>query len=604
MEEHQGLTAIDDAIDRAVHAMCGRQRPDGSWTTPGDVGPASTAQALVALRAAGDRHDMHDDAARWLAARQRDDGGFDAWPGAPRGDPGVTVTALAALTGAGDAYERARARARRFVDARGGVGAVVTRLPEGELGGVFAVAAGLAPRPRSAPVHGLVAPWLLPRWTRRVHAGVPMMAACWRAVALGPDAPASLSRRLERRWSLALLDGLQNEAGHWNGTVFQTSVAMVALAAMGVSRDDPRLLRAATWLRAQRVHTAEGSWYPSFWLPVWSTVFAGRALVASGRASARQAIERGARWLLDARCAGPQSVFNQPDPDAPRRGGWAFIPGNDTMPDSDDTGAVLSFLGASGARDACVVREGVAWLGGMQHPNGGWASYTAGLPAKPRGAMLGETFRPRDALARWMKTGVAPLALGDPPTEDVTARVLEGLGAVGHRVGEARVDRALAFLRAQQLDDGSWWGRWMLNYIAATAFVVMGACAVGVPSDAPWIARALAWLCGRQRADGGFGEDAASYRDPARAGVGAPCAALTGLGLSALCAAGLGRAPAAAAAARWLLARQRPDGAWPRDGYLTPLLLPDSFYVHEESTSAYALEGLARWVSARREARP
>ncbi|MFO0609198.1 MAG: prenyltransferase/squalene oxidase repeat-containing protein [Polyangiales bacterium] len=593
---------VDAAIDRAVASLCARQQPDGAWTTPGDVGPAATAQALVALDAVGDRDPERDDAAaRWLASQQRDDGGFEPWPAAATSDPGVTATALAALARR-PAHAASCTAARRFLDARGGVDAVVRRLGEGELGGYYATLGGLVARPAPGAPSALplVCPPLLDRWTRRVHAGVPMMAACWRAVAKGPAARPTAATRLERRWSLALLDALQNADGHWNATVLQTTVALGALPSLGVDARDARVRRAVAWLRAQGREAPGGWWYPGFWLPVWSTVFAGRALVASRRAGARGSIDAATRWLRAAVSSGPQARWNQPDPGAPRAGGWAFLPRNETMPDCDDTGAALSLLGAAEPGDArgAVVRGAVAWLDGMQHANGGWASYTVGLPAKPRGPILAEPFRPRDALRHFVRHGEAPLALGDPPTEDVTARVLEGLGAVGHRVGEPRVDRALRFLREQQLDAGHWWGRWMLNYVAATAFVVLGARAVGEPAEAPWLLRAIAWLRAKQRDDGSFGEAARSYRDPALAGVGEGCAPLTGLALSALCAAGLARTDAARAAARWLLAAQRDDGTWPRGGYLTPLLLPDSFYVHEESTHAYALEGLGRWRAA------
>src|SRR5262249_34205537 len=157
---------------------------------------------------------------------------------------------------------------------------------------------------------------------------------------------------------------------------------------------------------------------------------------------------------------------------------------NVTMPDCDDTGLVLGPLGlalahtgahgveperAERVRLACLAARD--WLLGMQNEDGGWGSYQWGMPGKPRGPMMTESLPipMTDPIAMAKLFLHPPPALGDPSAEDATARILFGLGQLGMTTTSPPVAAALAFLEVQQLDSGAWWGRWMVNYNAATA---------------------------------------------------------------------------------------------------------------------------------------
>jgi squalene-hopene/tetraprenyl-beta-curcumene cyclase len=369
---------------------------------------------------------------------------------------------------------------------------------------------------------------------------------------------------------------------------------------------------AAGWL-SQRVAPAPGggSRVPGFLLPTWSTAFHLRALLHAGVPASEPRLARGLSWLLQTQQRRPQAALNQPDARAPRVGGWAFDPDNHTMPDCDDTGAVLSVLsmarqapgGAPPPRLAAAIDAAAsraeAWLRGMQNPDGGWSAYVHGLPPKPPGPAMREPFVMSSKPAAVLRLLVdPPPALSDPSTEDVTARVLHGLAGFGATSRRPDVRRALAFLIRHQCADGSFWGRWLMNHLAGSSYVLQAARAVGESLGSPWVNRTVGWVLERQNRDGSWGETPASYRDPSLAGHGEGMAPLTALVVNGLCAIGFRRHPSVCKAVAYLLARQQSDGGWPEDGYIVPLLLPDTFYSHPEARLYYPLEALARFLGS------
>jgi squalene-hopene/tetraprenyl-beta-curcumene cyclase len=168
---------------------------------------------------------------------------------------------------------------------------------------------------------------------------------------------------------------------------------------------------------------------------------------------------------------------------------------------------------------------------------------------------------------------------------------------LGHTAAEEPIARAVAFLRAQQCvggaANGAWWGRWVVNYLAATAWALRGLAAVGADREAAWVRSAIAFLIEHQNADGGWGEDVASYRDEGLAGIGSSTAGLTGLVMSALVAIGERGSRSVAAAVEYLVREQTPEGTWSNGTLLHALVPPDLFYVLPGAPEQLALEGLA-----------
>jgi squalene cyclase len=609
------LAQVSAAIARSQAVLLRQRRPDGSWTSLCDMGPAATAQVIVGLRFVNqlDPRDA-DEARRWLIARQRSDGGFIGHPFAAQGDLGATACAWAAFqaTGLGPDDEPFR-RARDFVQREGGVPALADRLAHGDPSALFAAMMGLI-SPEELPEPNLlfaVLPPLEKLIESRFNILMPitllqtgLLLRFLRGEAIGGFSPGGLLASVEARRCLEMLDQFQNHDGSWlYGDTLHAALCLATFKALGISADDARFSRGVQFLAGQAIRDGEGLWFSIFGTDIWPTAFVVRALLASDAPRDGKEIAQGVRWLVD----------NQIPVSANHSGTWSFQSGNQTMPDSDDVGVVLGPLAM--ALDAsrpdalpadivalvrpCIER-GLSWLLPMQNPDGGWPAFQHGLPSKRPGAMMtGAPPTPGGGLLDKLRFLLQPPAeLGDPSTEDVTGRVLHGLGQVGYTAAAPEVQRAIAFLRNQQVADGSFWGRWVVNYLAGTAWVLRGLAAVDAPLEEDWVRRAVGFLLDHQNPDGGWGEDVASYRDPAQAGRGPSNAGLSGLVVSALLEVNQGQR-AVDAGAQYLLAEQRSDGSWPNGTLLSTLVPPSLFYTLPGTELQLPLEALGLYRRGR-----
>jgi squalene-hopene/tetraprenyl-beta-curcumene cyclase len=616
--------AVRDALARAREVLWRTQRPDGSWESLCDMGAIPTAQVLVALHAAGCLTSADAaDGARWLRAQQDADGSYRSHPTATAGDLGATASAWAALhvCAAADSAESV-ARARAWVDAHGGTAAVVDAFGRGDPAVVYLALAGLidpAELPCPPMVPGLIRP-LVAFMERRFHSGILMVSGALTLIAhrlrgdWGPSAhptgqpPGPVARRFAAR-TLTLLGTFQNRDGSWNANTVQTALILPALRAAGLGADHPMVARTVAWLESQRLRDGNGMRFEAFGSPVWCTAANVRALIAAGDSPADARMVRALDWLIGAQSRIEQPEVDNRNPGAPRIGGWAFQPGNETMVDNDDTGAVLAAYGdalAASALDRDCGRRVTAscdlgrdWLLGMQNPDGGWSAFVHGLPAKRPGPLFTGPVEVSlgDPIGAVRTLIDPPRELGDPSTEDLTGRVLDGLGRVGLTTASPAVGRAIEFLRAQQFDHGGFWGRWTVNYLASTACVLEGLARVGADMTEPWVRHAVRFVLDRQNGDGGWGELPDSYGDPALAGRGPSMAPLTGLVLTGLIDAGEGSSEAVARGIAYLLDQQRPDGTWPHGDWLQAIVPPDTFYILAEAARHYPVEALARWLA-------
>jgi squalene-hopene/tetraprenyl-beta-curcumene cyclase len=219
------------------------------------------------------------------------------------------------------------------------------------------------------------------------------------------------------------------------------------------------------------------------------------------------------------------------------------------------------------------------WMLAMQNRDGGWGAFDHNndheflcyVPFADHNAMI------------------------DPSTPDLTARVLEALGKLGHRIGSPPVDRAIAYLRRTQEADGSWFGRWGVNYIYGTWQVLVGLAEVGMPADDPCMVAGANWLVSYQQASGAWGESADSYEDSRLKGQGPPTASQTAWALMGLLAAGWGEHHAVARGVRWLVEQQCDDGSWDEPEF-TGTGFPRVFYLRYHLYRIYfPLMALARW---------
>jgi squalene-hopene/tetraprenyl-beta-curcumene cyclase len=358
--------------------------------------------------------------------------------------------------------------------------------------------------------------------------------------------------------------------------------------------------------------------------PVWDTVLTLKALMLGGLTAAHPAVRKGVQWVRSRHIKetgdwkyGTENKENKRKPgntdhqsssilNSP--GGWCFEFNNAFYPDCDDTAMALMVLAGrfDEARTAvpnvaslgrlmlrelnetpgnqsgkssdnlppdlrlmvseCVesldeakqsaldvadttaaLESGLRWLLAMQNKDGGWGAFDHNNNKK---ILCKVPFADHNAMI-------------DPSTPDLTGRVMESLGRLGFRIGQnIEIDRVAAYMRKEQQADGSWFGRWGVNYIYGTWQALTGLAAVGVPVGDPAIAAGANWLLAHQHPSGGWGESPDSYQDPSLRGRGTPTASQTAWAVMGLIAAGKIGDPAVYRGIRFLLDRQRNDGTW------------------------------------------
>ncbi len=316
--------------------------------------------------------------------------------------------------------------------------------------------------------------------------------------------------------------------------------------------------------------------------PVWDTSLTLKALLLGGLDESTPMVKRGVDWIRSQQLSrkGDWSAKVNAEP-----AGWCFEFNNEFYPDNDDTAMALMVLKLAdrGQRTedrvgeeelriknyelqnnenhdssssekrpvfcplSSVLSKGLKWLFAMQNDDGGWAAFDKNNTQE---LLCRVPFADHNAMI-------------DPSTPDLTGRVLESLGRLGHKVGEvAAIDRCVAYMRKTQKPDGSWFGRWGVNYIYGTWQALTGLTAVGVQADDPAIVAGKNWLLAHQQPSGGWGESPNSYIDPKLRGQGKETASQTAWAVMGLLAAGLHDHPATQRGIRYLLDHQESDGTW------------------------------------------
>ena len=322
--------------------------------------------------------------------------------------------------------------------------------------------------------------------------------------------------------------------------------------------------------------------------PVWDTALVCHALLEVGTQPAADAVAAGLRWLQPLQVLDLVGDWGERRPQA-RPGGWAFQYANPHYPDLDDTAVVVMAMdraqGTFGdTRYQAAIERGREWISDLQSKNGGWGAFDAdndylylnNIPFSDHGAML------------------------DPPTEDVTGRCVSMLAQLGERPNTSQaLRRALDYLFRAQCADGSWYGRWGMNYIYGTWSVLCSLNAAGIAPDAPQIRKAVDWLVSIQNADGGWGEDGTSYKLDYRGYEAAPStASQTAWALLGLMAAGATGSAAVARGIDFLIRTQQSDGFWTEDRF-TATGFPRVFYLRYHGyPKLFPLWALARCRNA------
>ncbi len=623
--------AVDLAIAAAQERLLALQAADGHWCGELEGDSILESEYLLALFFLGRQGDERR--IRGLAATLREaqmaDGGWAIYPGGPA-DLNPTVKAYFALKLAGDDptaphMQAAAATARRL----GGLGAcnsftkiylaIFGQLPWEDCP---AVPPELVLLPAwfpfslyemSAWSRAIVVPlslvWALrpscsvPERARldelRVEAPPRRVAGAWARLFYAIDA----GLRLAERWRLRPLRRLavaraerwvrqRLEASDGLGAIFPPILnTILAFRALGYGTDDPVVAGQLRELERLELEDGDALWIQPCFSAVWDTALAMSALVESGIPAADRRLQRAAHWLAarETRRAGDWRIK------CPRAepSGWPFEYANVFYPDCDDTAQVVTSLskvelaGEEASRRDAQLGRARRWLLAMQGSSGGWASfdkdcdreYLTHIPFADHNAMI------------------------DPPTVDVTSRVLEALASAGLDPAAPAMRRGTDFVRARQEPDGSWYGRWGCNYLYGTWLALTALERVGEDTrSSAWAARARRWLVQCQNDDGGWGELPASYADPQLKGQGPSTASQTAWAVLGLLATGAmnadamdGSDGAVERGVRYLLAGQDENGGW-HDEHWTGTGFPKVFYLRYHLYADYfPLLALARW---------
>lgn len=580
---------VSEALTRGVGRLRALQEPEGWWWDRNRGGPAMSGMWLCAEGFCGtlDRA-KRDGAVAWLREHQLGNGGFADSVDADLATGTSTATVLAGLVAAGvPASDPLVASARAWLDANGG-------WPADPVTGAFLAMAGLIPPDQVAGPPSSIAliPGLSRVLARRLQGFYLLtlfeVPAILDGLRRGRRKPPlwRVGSRLTRRRILSWLEHRQDRTGSWLGVMPVTALGLCALVAEGLPLTDRRVRDALASLRRLVVTDASGRVFAQpYSSEVWDTAMACRAMVEAGVSPSDPAVRRGLAFLRAEQGRRPEPWDLQtPRPGAPRTGGWPFEAGNELGLDPDSTAMVLACLARAGAPEDRVdneaaSRDGLAWMLGMQNPDGGWPAFGWGQASKPRGPIGTEVPPTPDGVLGVLKLLVdTPPILRDPATEELTGRALLALGLLGHGPDTPEVRAARAFLADQVWTNDAWFGRWTTNFVASTSYVLLGLASVGVDASDPMVRQALDWLLSFQHPDGAWGEGTETYASPELAGRGAPSATQTALAVWALCAHGYGRTRSVERGVRWLLHTQEEGGGWTDPGPLSVLVPPTMFY--------------------------
>jgi squalene-hopene/tetraprenyl-beta-curcumene cyclase len=627
---------LDAAIASATGALVALQRDDGHFVFELEADATIPAEYVLMRHYRGEPVDakLEEKIARHLCRIQAADGG---WPlfHAGRSDIGASVKAYFALKMIGDSVDAPHmARARAWILDHGGAANsnVFTRNLLALYGiipwrGVPVMPVEIMLLPRWFPFHlDKVSYWartvlvplmvlnaLKPRavnakaigidelfvtppsdvrhWPKGAHQTRP-----WAQIFGGIDRvlhatqaffpKASRKRAIDRAVAF-VTERLNGEDGL--GAIFPAMVnSLLMFDALGYSPDAPKVRTARTAIEKLLVIKEDEAYCQPCLSPVWDTALTAHTLLEVGGAECERRNLACLEWLRPLQVLNTVGDWASTRPDI-RPGGWAFQYANPHYPDLDDTAVVVMAMDRSaghlpsGTRDtfASAIDRAREWVIGMQCEDGGWAAFDADneyyylnqIPFSDHGALL------------------------DPPTADVTARCVSMLAQLGASAGKSDVlDKGIAHLLRTQEKDGSWYGRWGMNYIYGTWSVLCALNAARTEHSAPPVRKAVQWLLSIQNEDGGWGEAGDSYKLDYRGYKPAPStSSQTAWALLGLMAAGEVDHPSVAKGIGYLLQRQEADGFWV-EPYFTATGFPRVFYLRYHGYAKFfPLWALARY---------
>ena len=386
-------------------------------------------------------------------------------------------------------------------------------------------------------------------------------------------------RRALKKCEQWMLERFENSDGL--AAIFPAMLnALIALKALGYADDHPQVRRA--WHEVKKLqHETEDSvrCEPCF-SPVWDTAIVTICLRESGIPADHLQMQKAADWLIDREIRFKGDWVHK-NPAKVEPSGWVFEFKNEWNPDVDDTAMVLLALRKVALADRKKrddsIRRGLNWMMAFQCKDGGWAAFDKDCT---KGILEKVPFADHNAML-------------DPECADITARILELLGYDGWDLKHPQIVDAIDYVKRQQETDGSWYGRWGVNYIYGTWQVCRGMAALGIDMAEPWLVKGRDWLESVQHEDGGWGERCNTYDDPVFKGQGPSTASQTAWAVMGLLAFGDADRESVRRGIEYLIRTQNTDGSWTEDE-VTGTGFPKVFYLkYDMYRNAWPLLALA-----------
>lgn len=629
---------LEATIGRATDALLAAQQPDGHWVYELEADSTIPAEYVLLVHYLGETPnvELEQKIARYLRRIQLPDGG---WPLFTDGAPNISasVKAYFALKVIGDDENAEHMqRARKAIHAMGGaeMSNVFTRIQLALYGAIPWRAVPMMPveimlLPQWFPFHlskvsywarTVIVPLLVlnarrpiaknPRGVRidelfiepPVNAGLlprqGHQSAGWfaffRVVDHALRAVDGLFPKYTReraiRQAVAFVDERLNGEDGLGAIYPAMANAVMMYDALGYPEDHPNRAIARKSIEKLLVVGEDEAYCQPCLSPVWDTSLVAHALLETGEPRAEEAVMRGLEWLRPLQILDVRGDWISRRPNV-RPGGWAFQYANPHYPDVDDTAVVVMAMDrAEKLKHADMYREPIArareWVVGMQSSDGGWGAfepentqyYLNNIPFSDHGALL------------------------DPPTADVSGRCLSMLSQLGETAANSEpARRALDYMLKEQEPDGSWYGRWGMNYVYGTWTALCSLNAAGLGPDDPRVKRGAQWLLSIQNKDGGWGEDGDRYKLNYRGYEQAPStSSQTAWALLGLMAAGEVNNPAVARGIEYLIDEQNDEGLWD-ETLFTATGFPRVFYLRYHGyRKFFPLWALARYRNLKR----
>ena len=368
------------------------------------------------------------------------------------------------------------------------------------------------------------------------------------------------------------------------GGIFPAMVnSYEAMLLLGYPKDHPHVVTARKAIDKLLVIKEDYAYCQPCLSPVWDTGLAALAIQEADKEGNSESLTRAYEWLKSKQLSDEPGDWRIDRPNS-EGGGWAFQYENPHYPDVDDTAVVAFAMADSNLPEMDEsIHRATRWIVDMQSKNGGYGAfdidntyyYLDEIPFADHGALL------------------------DPPTSDVSARCAMLMAKVAQNHDEylPALERSIEYIRSEQEQDGSWFGRWGTNYIYGTWSVLLGLEQTSIPKTDPMYTKAVTYLKSVQREDGGWGEDNQSYYEIEKYSgqFHYSTAFQTAWAVLGLIAAGETDSPEVKAGIEFMLNNQQSDGVWNDECFTAPGFPKVFFLKYHGYDKFFPLWALARY---------